>query len=159
MHDDQEPNSWKEQQQAMDGSGNNDKTQRAARFASYLVRHNLPAHGAASLIAKKLSITPATVSAWIKGSLPRDPVVLFQFCDQFDVCPYHWVSGVARPRAGVDATLLIAAEAELARGVEGYGVKLNARQSLVLLAGVYNDPKKGMERLEQLAQFLEASEE
>ena len=135
------------------------KAQRAERFCSFLLRHNLPKHGAASMIANKLGITPATVSAWIRGSMPRDPVVLFQFCDAFDICPYYWTSGVGRPRGGMDANRLIAADRELSDAIDKEAVMLSARQRLVLLADVYNDSQRGTERLAQLAMLLRDSNE
>ena len=135
------------------------KAQRADRFSSFLLRHNLPKHGAASMIANKLGITPATVSAWIRGSMPRDPVVLFQFCDAFDICPYYWTTGIGRPRGGMDANRLIAADRELSDAIDKEAVILSVRQRLVLLADVYNDSQRGIERLTQLAMLLRDSNE
>lgn len=139
---------------AMDSPEKAAKNERSERFKSILMRHKLPHHGAASIIASALGITPATVSAWVKGSLPRDPVILFKFCDAYDVDPYFWVMGTGRPRTGVDATRLIEAHKVLTKVSEQLSASLNERQQLVLLADVYNDRDRGIRRLEQLSIFL-----
>ena len=139
---------------AMDSPEKVAKNERSERFKSILMRHKLPAHGAASIIASALGITPATVSAWVKGSLPRDPVILFKFCDAYDVDPYFWVMGTGRPRTGVDASRLIEADRVLASASTQLSTSLNERQKLVLLADIYNDRDRGLRRLEQLSIFL-----
>jgi len=136
-----------------------EKALRAERFSNILLRHKLPRHGAASIIAERLGITPATVSAWTRGSMPRDPVLLFLFCDTFDVCPYYWTNGVARPADKIDAGRLIKADKDLALAVTQFKTEVNPRQRLVLLADIYNDRCRGLERLEQLANFFDESRE
>ena len=136
-----------------------EKALRAERFSSILLRHKLPRHGAASIIADKLGVTPATVSAWIRGSMPRDPVLLFLFCDMFEVCPYYWTTGVARPTEQIDASRLIIADRDLSLAITKLNTEVNPRQRLVLLADVYNNRQRGLDRLTQLAYFFDESSE
>jgi len=143
----------------MEGTSDKEKSDRAARFQGFLSRHRMPRHGAASAIADSIGLTPATVSAWIRGSLPRDPVVLFKFCDAYDVDPHYWVSGFGRPRAGLDASRLIIASGKLESSINRLGTALTERQRLVLLADVYNDTERGIDRLEQLSSLLDESKD
>tara|TARA_R110002049_G_scaffold27970_2_gene95848 strand:+ start:1891 stop:2313 length:423 start_codon:yes stop_codon:yes gene_type:complete len=68
-----------------------------ARFINVsLDKAGVPNWGRAGLIREKTGCSPATASGWLTGSLPKDPVSLFNFSDEYNFCPYEWVFGVPR---------------------------------------------------------------
>lgn len=130
------------------------KPQRAERFAAILKRHSMALHGAATSIANRIGVSDATVSAWMRGSLPRDPDVLIDFCDEFDVDLYWWVKGVARPRAGVDPEKLVRAFQHLTHYTDKNNLELTTEQTGLFLANIYDDPAAADEYLETMAPYF-----
>ena len=132
------------------------KSARADRFLAILKRHGMPAHGAATAISKKVNVSDATASAWMRGSMPRDPEVLFRFCDEFDVDPYWWTDGVERPREGLDAEKLVRAMKTVSTFKERESLVMTVEQEALLTAHCYGDPTGASEYLESMAPYFKS---
>lgn len=130
------------------------KEQRAERFSAVLKRHSIPSHGAATQMAKEIGVSDATVSAWMRGSMPRDPEVLFAFCDRYDVDPYWWTSGTARPRTSLDPEKFVRAFVTVENWVSKMEASCTIQQKALLVAKAYDDPSGIDEYLESMAPFF-----
>ena len=130
------------------------KEQRAERFSAILKRHSIPTHGAATQIAKEIGVSDATVSAWMRGCMPRDPAVLIKFCDVYEVCLYWWVEGVKRPREGMDVERAIKAAQEVEAFSEDNGLELQTEHVFRLIASIYNEEMGWRETMLRLIPFL-----
>jgi len=130
------------------------REQRSERFRAVLKRHGIAEHGAQTAIAKEVGVSDATVAAWMRGSLPRDPEVLFRFCDCYDVDPYWWVGGQSRPRDSIDTEKLVRACKVVHEYCEANGLKVSQEQTALLFAKVYDDPANAQAYLEQMAPFF-----
>lgn len=130
------------------------REQRSERFKAVLKKNGIAEHGAQTAIAKEVGVSDATVAAWMRGSMPRDPEVLFRFCDHYDVDPYWWTSGIARPRDKIDASKLIASAHKVERCVTGYELEVSPEQKQLLVAGVYDDPATADKYLEEKIPFF-----
>lgn len=130
------------------------RSQRSDRFKAILRRHGIAEHGAQTAIAKSVGVSDATVAAWMRGSMPRDPEVLFRFCDVYDVDPYWWTSGQSRPRDSIDAEKLVRAFKVVHDYCEANGLKVSQEQMALLCAKVYDDPAGAQAYLEQMAPFF-----
>lgn len=130
------------------------KNQRAERFETLLKRHGMAKHGAATAIAKRIGVSDATVSAWLKGSMPRDPEVLLRFCDEYDVDPYWWTSGVEKPRDKIHAAKLLSSAKKVEKCIMDYELEVSQDQRFLLVAGVYDDPANADKYLEERIPFF-----
>lgn len=130
------------------------KEQRADRFAAILKRHGIPTHGAATQIAKEIGVSDATVSAWMRGSMPRDPDVFFAFCDRYDVDPHWWTNGQARPRDSLDLERFVRASVLVEGWMASVGATVTTEQKALLIAKVYDDPAGADAYLESMAPFF-----
>jgi len=127
---------------------------RAVRFMSILKRHQIPKHGAQTIMAKEIGVSDATIAAWMRGSLPRDPVVLIGFCDAYDVDLYWWVSGVPRPTDGVAVEKLVRASQSVSKWAEINNIDLREDQRMALIGKIYNDPVRETDILDSMAEVL-----
>jgi len=139
---------------AIDHASAAKKEQRADRFAAILKRHSIPTHGAATQIAKEIGVSDATVSAWMRGSMPRDPDVFFAFCDRYDVDPHWWTNGLARPRDSLDLERFVRAFTLVEDWISKAGVTVTAEQKALLIAKTYDDPTNAADYLESMAPFF-----
>ena len=130
------------------------KEQRAERFSAILKRHSIPTHGAATQIAKEIGVSDATVSAWMRGSMPRDPDVFFAFCDRFDIDPYWWTNGQARPRDSLDSEKLVRAFLLVENWAIKNQITVTVEQKALLVAKCYDDPSGADVYLESMAPFF-----
>jgi len=130
------------------------REQRSERFKAVLRRHGIAEHGAQTAIAKAVGVSDATVAAWMRGSMPRDPDVLFRFCDVYDVDPYWWTSGQSRPRDSIDAEKLVRSFITVNEYKEAHNLNLTAEQAALLTANVYDDPAGAQSYLEKKAPFF-----
>jgi len=127
---------------------------RSDRFMSILKRHQIPKHGAQTIMAKEIGVSDATIAAWMRGSLPRDPVVLFHFCDVYDIDPYWWVNGTPRPHNGVSVEKLVRASQMVSRFLSTRNIEVGDEKMMALCAKVYNDPATAEQYLETMAEIL-----
>ena len=130
------------------------REQRSERFRAVLKRHGIAEHGAQTAIAKEVGVSDATVAAWMRGSMPRDPEVLFRFCDVYDVDPYWWVSGQPRPRDSVDAEKFVRALSTVREWKTANQLTLTNEQEALCAAKVYDDPAGAETYQEQMAPFF-----
>lgn len=130
------------------------REQRSERFKAVLRRHGIAEHGAQTAIAKAVGVSDATVAAWMRGSMPRDPEVLFRFCDVYDVDPYWWTSGQSRPRDSIDSEKLVRSFITVNEYKEAHNLSLTAEQTALLTANVYDDPAGAQSYLEKMAPFF-----
>jgi transcriptional regulator with XRE-family HTH domain len=130
------------------------REQRSERFKAVLRRHGIAEHGAQTAIAKAVGVSDATVAAWMRGSMPRDPEVLFRFCDVYDVDPYWWTSGQSRPRDSIDSEKLVRSFMTVNQYKEAHNLILTAEQTALLTANVYDDPAGAQSYLEKMAPFF-----
>ena len=130
------------------------REQRSERFRAVLKRHGIAEHGAQTAIAKVVGVSDATVAAWMRGSMPRDPEVLFRFCDCYDVDPYWWTNGQSRPRDSIDAEKLVRSFITVNEYKEAHNLNLTAEQTALLTANVYDDPAGAQSYLEKMAPFF-----
>ncbi len=130
------------------------REQRSDRFRAVLKRHGIAEHGAQTAIAKEVGVSDATVAAWMRGSLPRDPEVLFRFCDVYDVDPYWWVNGKSRPRASVDSEKLVRSFSAVREWKTANQLTLSNEQEALCAGKVYDDPAGADAYLEQMAPFF-----
>lgn len=130
------------------------REQRSERFRAVLKRHGIAEHGAQTAIAKEVGVSDATVAAWMRGSLPRDPEVLFRFCDVYDVDQYWWVSGKSRPRDGIDTEKLVRSFSTVRQWKTKNQLTLTNEQEALCTAKVYDDPAQAEAYLEQMAPFF-----
>ena len=137
-----------------DSEGDAARTARSSRFMSILKRHQIPKHGAQTIMAKEIGVSDATIAAWMRGSLPRDPVVLIQFCDAYDVDLYWWVNGVPRPADGIAVERLVRAGQTVDGWASMNGIELRNEQRMALIGKVYNDPASSKNYLEDMAEVL-----
>tara|TARA_B100001093_G_scaffold226772_1_gene217319 strand:- start:2861 stop:3325 length:465 start_codon:yes stop_codon:yes gene_type:complete len=122
-------------------SSTEQKALRAQRFMQVLERHMIPIHGAQTKLAKRLGVSEATIAAWMKGSLPRDPENLINFCDEYDVDIYWWVNGEARPRMSLDYEKLVSAGEIVDTYVTDNHLLINGEQRTLLMGDIYSNPK------------------
>ena len=127
---------------------------RSERFMSILKRHQIPKHGAQTIMAKEIGVSDATIAAWMRGSLPRDPVVLIQFCDAYDVDLYWWVNGVPRPSDGIAVEKLVRANQTVGKWAELNEISLKEDQRMALIGKIYNNPAQSSEYLQTMAEIL-----
>lgn len=137
-----------------DEEGDVIRAARADRFMSILKRHQIPKHGAQTIMAKVVGVSDATIAAWMRGSLPRDPVVLLTFCDAYDVDLYWWVNGVPRPADGIAVEKLVRANQTVNHWAEINNIDLKDDQRMALIGKVYNNPSQATEYLESMAEVL-----
>lgn len=130
------------------------REQRSNRFRAVLRRHGIAEHGSATAIAKVVGVSDATVSAWIRGSMPRDPEVLFKFCDEYDVDPYWWVNGQSRPRDSIDAEKHVRAFKEVSELKRQKSLSLTEEQEALLISKCYDDPANSKAYLESMVPFF-----
>ena len=130
------------------------REQRSERFKAVLRRHGIAEHGAQTAIAKAVGVSDATVAAWMRGSMPRDPDVLFRFCDVYDVDPYWWTSGQSRPRDSIDSEKLVRSFMTVNQYKEAHNLILTIEQTALLTANVYDDPAGAQSYLEKMAPFF-----
>jgi transcriptional regulator with XRE-family HTH domain len=130
------------------------REQRSERFKAVLRRHGIAEHGAQTAIAKAVGVSDATVAAWMRGSMPRDPDVLFRFCDVYDVDPYWWTSGQSRPRDSIDSEKLVRSFITVNEYKEAQNLILTTEQTALLTANVYDDPAGAQSYLEKMAPFF-----
>ena len=130
------------------------REQRSERFKAVLRRHGIAEHGAQTAIAKAVGVSDATVAAWMRGSMPRDPDVLFRFCDVYDVDPYWWTSGQSRPRDSIDSEKLVRSFITVNEYKEAHNLILTTEQTALLTANVYDDPAGAQSYLEKMAPFF-----
>jgi len=135
------------------------REQRSERFRAVLKRHGIAEHGAQTAIAKEVGVSDATVAAWMRGSMPRDPEVLFRFCDCYDVDPYWWTSGQSRPRDSIDQEKLVRSAHTVCAFVEAHNLDVSIEQSALLTAKVYDDPANAQSYLESMAPFFKTLED
>lgn len=127
---------------------------RADRFMSILKRHQIPKHGAQTIMAKEIGVSDATIAAWMRGSLPRDPVVLIAFCDAYDVDLYWWVNGVPRPTDGLAVEKLVRANQTVSKWAQLNNLDVRDDQRMALIGKVYNDPAQAAGYLDTMAEIL-----
>jgi transcriptional regulator with XRE-family HTH domain len=137
-----------------DDEGEAIREARAVRFMSILKRHQIPKHGAQTIMAKEIGVSDATIAAWMRGSLPRDPVVLIGFCDAYDVDLYWWVNGVPRPTDGVAVEKLVRASQSVSKWAEINNIDLKEDQRMALIGKIYNDPVREKDILDSMAEVL-----
>lgn len=137
-----------------DEPSNMKREQRSERFRAVLRRHGIAEHGAQTAIAKEVGVSDATVAAWMRGSMPRDPEVLFRFCDVYDVDPYWWTSGQSRPRDSIDTEKLVRSFKTVHEYCEANGLEVSEEQMALLTAKVYDNPAGAQAYLEQMAPFF-----
>lgn len=130
------------------------RNQRSQRFKSVLKRHGIPEHGAQTAIAKSVGVSDATVAAWMRGSMPRDPEVLIRFCDVYDVDLYWWTNGQQRPRDSIDSEKLVRSFKKVSEYRDTRDLNLSQEQIALLCAKVYDDPAGSESYLEQMAPFF-----
>jgi len=135
-----------------------EKDLRAQRFLQVLERHMIPVHGAQTKLARRLGVSEATIAAWMRGSLPRDPVNLINFCDQYDVDLYWWVSGEARPRMSLDYEKLVSAGKTVDAYIKEHGLLINGEQRSLLMGDVYSDPKNAEQILNSASRWFKQSD-
>lgn len=127
------------------------REQRGERFHAILKRHQIPTHGAQTIVAKAIGVSEATVAAWMRGSLPRDPEMLIRFSDEYDVDLYWWVNGTARPRDSLDGEKLVRHAAYLRDYIDKRGLMVSHEQRALMLAKIYNQPEIADEYLDEMA--------
>ena len=132
-----------------------EKKKRSQRFLQVLERHQIPLHGAQTRLAKTVGVSEATIAAWMKGSLPRDPVNLIRFCDEYDVDIYWWVNGEIRPRMSLDVEKLVRAGRKVDLFAEEHDLTLTNEQRTLLMGNVYKNPKEAEETLATMARFFQ----
>jgi len=132
-----------------------EKKKRAERFLQVLERHQIPLHGAQTRLAKQVGVSEATIAAWMKGSLPRDPVNLIKFCDEYDVDIYWWVNGESRPRMSLDIEKLVRAGRKVDVFAEDHELTLTNEQRTLLMGNVYKNPKEAEDTLATMARFFQ----
>mgnify|MGYP001435608145 CR=1 FL=1 len=130
------------------------REQKSQRFRAVLKRHGIAEHGAQTAIAREVGVSDATVAAWMRGSMPRDPEVLFRFCDIYDVDPYWWTTGQSRPRDSIDTEKLVRAFKSFYDWREANGLKLTVEQGALVVAKIYDDPAAARKYLEEMAPFF-----
>ena len=130
------------------------KAIRSERFMSILKKHQIPKHGAQTIMAKEIGVSDATIAAWMRGSLPRDPVVLIRFCDTYDVDVYWWVNGTKRPIEGVAVDKLVRSFQTVSKYFADRSIEVSDEQRMALCANIYNKPIKAREYLEKMAEVL-----
>jgi|TARA_R100000081_G_C4742995_1_gene130007 transcriptional regulator with XRE-family HTH domain len=134
------------------------KDLRAQRFLQVLERHMIPIHGAQTKLAKRLGVSEATIAAWMRGSLPRDPVNLIKFCDEYDVDLYWWVNGEARPRMSLDYEKLVRAGKTVDAYIQEHGLSINGEQRSLLMGDVYSNPKDAEQILTSASRWFKQSD-
>lgn len=137
-----------------DDEGTAVRLARSERFMSILKRHQIPKHGAQTIMAKETGVSDATIAAWMRGSLPRDPVVLITFCDIYDVDLYWWVNGSPRPMDGISSEKLVRADQTVRKWTDMHGINIEDGRRMVLVAKVYNDPAMAQEYLASMLEIL-----
>lgn len=131
-----------------------EKNNRSERFMAILKRHQIPKHGAQTIMAKVVGVSEATIAAWMRGSLPRDPAILITFCDSYDVDLHWWVTGNARPRADVALDLWMDALDKVNEFFSARGVDVPERQKMAITVQVYNQPANADEYLETMSKVI-----
>ena len=66
-------------------------------------RNNVIFHNKAA-IAKEMGCSPTTIFRWLSGSLPKDPALMFEFCERYGVDMVYWTSG--KRSAAIEAEAL-----------------------------------------------------
>ena len=130
---------------------------RAERFASVLKKQQIPTHGAQKIVSEKIDVSDATVAAWMRGSLPRNPEVLIRFCDAYSVDLYWWVNGEARPQHKVVPQKYLDAIKYVDDYFVSHSIEITERQRHMIAAEVYNDPAVADKYLETLAPVLQCA--
>ena len=82
----------------------------------------------------------------MKGSLPRDPVNLIRFCDEYDVDIYWWVNGEIRPRMSLDVEKLVRAGRKVDLFAEEHDLTLTNEQRTLLMGNVYKKIQKKLRK-------------
>jgi len=76
------------------------------RLEEELNRNNVSFHNKAA-IAKEMGCSPTTIFRWLSGSLPKDPALMFEFCERYGVDMVYWTSGKrSQPTNDIDLDLL-----------------------------------------------------
>ena len=120
-------------------AGEQKREERRERFSKILRERGIKRHGAQTLIAEQIGVSDATVAAWMRGSMPRDPEVFFKFCDNYDVDPYWWTSGKYRPRHEIDVDLIVESVEYVTQREQARGSKLTSKQRTKIAARAYKD--------------------
>ena len=131
------------------------REQRSERFKAVLKRHGIAEHGAQTAIAKEVGVSDATVAAWMRGSMPRDPEVLFRFCDCYDVDPYWWTNGQSRPRDSIDTEKLVRSTHTVDAFIIAHDLVVSLEQNALLIAKCYDDPAGAQSYLESMAPYFQ----
>ncbi len=137
---------------------NSEKDLRAERFMQILERHHIRSHGAQSVIGRKIGVSSATVAAWMKGSLPREPATLIKFCDEYDVDIYWWVHGQIRPRMSLDIERLVKAGLKVESFAKAKSLKITDEQKMLLVGDVYQSPAEADAKLASTARFFQTQD-
>jgi transcriptional regulator with XRE-family HTH domain len=131
-----------------------EKNNRSERFMAILKRHQIPKHGAQTVMAKVIGVSEATIAAWMRGSLPRDPATLISFCDHYDVDLYWWVTGNARPRAEIALDLWMDALDKVNTFFRAREIEVPERQKMAITVQVYNQPANADEYLDTMSKVI-----
>jgi transcriptional regulator with XRE-family HTH domain len=131
-----------------------EKNNRSERFMAILKRHQIPKHGAQTVMAKVIGVSEATIAAWMRGSLPRDPATLINFCDHYDVDLYWWVTGNARPRAEIALDLWMDALDKVNTFFGAREIEVPERQKMAITVQVYNHPTNADEYLDTMSKVI-----
>lgn len=109
------------------------------RLEEELNRNNVKFHNKAA-IAKELGCSPTTIFRWLSGSLPKDPALMYQFCEIYGIDMIYWTSGKRSDGTGdLDIESLI----EAIRTVEAFtaatGETVTEKQKAKLISLMYTD--------------------
>ena len=70
------------------------KEDRAKWLSKTLDARGIPEYGRASRISKDIGCANAVATGWIRGTLPRDVVLGFKFCDFYNIDFREWTFGI-----------------------------------------------------------------
>lgn len=109
------------------------------RLEEELDRNKVKFHNKAA-IAKDLGCSPTTIFRWLSGSLPKDPALMFQFCELYGVDMVYWTAG---KRSIGTEDLDVESLQEAIRTVEAFtaatGETVTEKQKAKLISLMYTD--------------------
>ena len=130
-----------------------DPSQRALVVNEALDKAGVISWGRATTIANEVSVSHATASGWLLGSLPRDSKALLRFSDKYDIDIHHWINGTPRSD-GLSAEKIERLAFILKSYEEDSNVTLTPSQFSKLLVMLYQEEDKTEFLLNNVKLFL-----
>lgn len=109
------------------------------RLEEELKRNHVGFHNKAA-IAKEMGCSPTTIFRWLSGSLPKDPALMFEFCERYGVDMSYWTAGKRSTGiAPLDNEQLIQAIRTVEAFTAATGEAVTDNQKAKLIALMYTD--------------------